>query len=200
MSWLINAIRNIDVEELQQVFTMTSVVDLTLRDADNKSCIDYLMYMEDDDCCTILEVMFKNGVNPDQLLWDNGTLLHYFVCIGKEKQISILLKYGVSSNFIKDYTLIRQAIYNGYHDIVQMLLDHGGDINIKDDSGYTPLHVAVEENQYICAKLLLERGADPNIPNGIGRTATMIATNHYNEPMMALLESYNFPDVKNAID
>lgn len=200
MSWLINAVRAVDLDELQQVFTMTSTVDLTIRDADNNSCVDYLIYMEDNDCCVMLEVMFKNGVAPDQLIWQGTPLIYYFVCVGKESQISLLLKHGANPNFIKEGSLIGQPTYNGYYNIIQMLLDHGGEVNIKDDMGDTPLHIAVEQNEYKCAKLLLHRGADPSILNGIQRTAKMIAMNHYNEPMMALLESYNFPEVKCALD
>ena len=41
------------------------------------------------------------------------------------------------------------AAANGYHQVTNLLLDAGADINITDDQGYTPFHLAIMFNQVI---------------------------------------------------
>lgn len=43
-----------------------------------------------------------------------------------------------------------------------ILLEHKANIDIRDNLGYTPLHMAVIFNSKTCVELLLNRGANPN--------------------------------------
>lgn len=55
------------------------------------------------------------------------------------------------------------------------LLNSGANINIKDDKGETPLHLAVTGGFTSVASILLERGADAGLANMKGVTPLMIA-------------------------
>ncbi|XP_557569.4 uncharacterized protein LOC3289870 [Anopheles gambiae] len=48
---------------------------------------------------------------------------------------------------------------------IELLLDHGVEINAQDDSGNTALHYAFEEMQLELAELLMARGADRKLKN-----------------------------------
>ncbi|NTX60625.1 ankyrin repeat domain-containing protein [Myxococcus sp. CA051A] len=50
------------------------------------------------------------------------------------------------------------------------VLDAGATVNVRDDSGQTPLHRAMGVGKPELVKLLLERGADVNAIDGLGRT------------------------------
>jgi Ankyrin repeats (3 copies)/Ankyrin repeats (many copies) len=54
------------------------------------------------------------------------------------------------------------ASYEGHLDVARLLLDHGADINSKDNNGKTPLVAAYHSNNLEAMRLLLERGADAN--------------------------------------
>jgi ankyrin repeat protein len=54
--------------------------------------------------------------------------------------------------------------------LVELLLRHGADPNVKDSAGDAPLHKAVEYGVVDVAAVLLRHGADPNARNKEGRT------------------------------
>ena len=198
MSWLIDAVHYVNLEDLHEIFTKTTTWDLATRDADGQTCVDYLIYLDDDECCAVMEVMFQHGVAPDQLLYSKFHVIHYFVTIGKENQVDILLKYGASPNFINDnITLIGMAVHKEHHTLLQLLFDQGGNPNIKDADGDTPLHIAVPR-RYKSAQILLQKGADHNISNNDGKTAKMIATQSNIQEIIELLDSYEI-DIKEPV-
>jgi len=53
--------------------------------------------------------------------------------------------------------------------IVTLLIESGADINLKDERGNTPLHLAAFGETEV-VKLLLEQGADVNATNNAGET------------------------------
>jgi hypothetical protein len=65
-------------------------------------------------------------------------------------------------------TILTRAARNGDIDRVRSLLSESGnsrvDVNLRGESGFTPLFVAVSKLNVPIAKLLLESGSDPNIP------------------------------------
>lgn len=52
----------------------------------------------------------------------------------------------------------------GHLDVVQALLEHGADVNVKDEEDKTALAAAVKANHGEIASLLIENGGDPNEP------------------------------------
>lgn len=59
-------------------------------------------------------------------------------------------------------------------EIINLLIEKGADVNMKDGDGNTPLHIAVDRGHIDIAKELLKRGADinaQNIHNGRSRGA-----------------------------
>lgn len=52
------------------------------------------------------------------------------------------------------------AVQEGHLGVVELLLEHGADINSIDDRGYGPLEYALRWNRLDVARLLLTRGAD----------------------------------------
>jgi len=52
------------------------------------------------------------------------------------------------------------AAQRGYMDIVKVLVDKGADLNFRDSTGKSALHVCIGANQYATVKMLLELGAN----------------------------------------
>jgi ankyrin repeat protein len=75
--------------------------------------------------------------------------------------------------------------------VVELLLDRGAKINVKDDYGNTPLHLAAEHDAPGIVGILLGRGADPQIRNNEGKLALDVATSHNKTEIVALLNAAN---------
>ena len=73
-------------------------------------------------------------------------------------------------------------------ELVKLLLEHGADVNIKDDvDRKTPLYNACYKNKLNIAKLLLKHGADVNIKDGYGLTPLYNACYYNNIELIKLL-------------
>ena len=90
--------------------------------------------------------------------------------------IEVLIQSGADIEARKDYmgwtALHDAARFSNWPWIVEFLLNHGADIQARDDSGNTPLHLAVgffHDPEVV--ELLLEHGADMEARNDAGQTA-----------------------------
>jgi hypothetical protein len=73
--------------------------------------------------------------------------------------------------------------------IIELLLDHGVDINAGDSSGVTPLHAAVRQGQVANADFLIAHGADVNAKENQGWSPLHLAASLNNGAMVSLLLS-----------
>ncbi len=64
---------------------------------------------------------------------------------------------------------------NTHADMIQLLIDHGADVNVKDDKGKTPLHCAAVGAYLEGMRALLENGADVNAVDDEGNTPLQLA-------------------------
>jgi len=91
-----------------------------------------------------------------------------------------------------------KAVKEGDTAKLERLLKEGADVNVKDDYGRTPLHVAAEKGEVEIVKLLLEKGADVNVKNNNGQTPLhYAASGGYTEIVKLLLERGADVNVKN---
>ncbi|XP_058123817.1 uncharacterized protein LOC131281807 [Anopheles ziemanni] len=119
-------------------------------DVDFERCDEYgytpllglLSYMEEPSHDIVERLVVEKGVNVNAK--------------NDRKQSALLL---IASHF-------RYAQWYGYTlKTIELLLDHGAELNAQDEKGNTALHYAFEENQIELVELLIERGADLKLRN-----------------------------------
>ncbi|XP_043237792.1 oxysterol-binding protein-related protein 1-like [Amphibalanus amphitrite] len=85
---------------------------------------------------------------------------------------------GRSKHFL-DQTALHLATYFGHTRVVELLLEHGADINAVNQCGDTPLHKAAHIGHEELVLLLLKHGASVSVVNGDGRLAAAVSSDPY---------------------
>lgn len=68
------------------------------------------------------------------------------------------------------YTPLHVAVTYNRPKMVQLLLDHGGDVNCRSNGGYTPLHLAAFTGHVSCVCVLLKYNADISATDDYNKT------------------------------
>ena len=98
--------------------------------------------------------------------------------------------------FSDPYSYRREDTYHCHLAIVQLLINHGADVNSRDNAGSTPLHHSSCRQKSLsttvygtteCAHLLLKHGADIDAKDNEGRTPLQLAFDHGRDEMARLL-------------
>ncbi|ORX68591.1 ankyrin, partial [Linderina pennispora] len=87
--------------------------------------------------------------------------------IERVKQLVEADKTQVNAQDPNGYSPLHAAASWKRLELLKYLLENGGNVNIADADGDTPLHICEDK---ACAELLLEHGADPECKNSEGLT------------------------------
>ncbi len=81
-------------------------------------------------------------------------------------------------------------------EVFDLLLAKGADVNVRDDSGCTPLHYAASIGNTEFVRILLEKKANPNVTNELGATPMWQAVGfHHREIVEMLLNNGGDPNI-----
>ncbi|XP_076148336.1 uncharacterized protein bcorl1 [Alosa pseudoharengus] len=94
------------------------------------------------------------------------------------------------------YTALHEACARGWTHIVQLLLEHGADVNCSAQDGTRPIHDAVAADNLPAAWILLHHGADPTLATYSGQTVVKLAQS---PTMKSFLKEY-FTDLEGRTD
>ncbi|EFJ08060.1 hypothetical protein SELMODRAFT_451407 [Selaginella moellendorffii] len=153
--------------------------------ANNKQSIVRLLINGDADANTTYELAFettagkqtvKGGPSPSPSSSLDSLRLSEAApssISGKAGALTLSSDSGVEN--LRGQTLLQQACQVGDLSTVELLLQHGAQVNTKDGIGRTPLHFCVECGRNLCAKLLLSRGANPAAVDRAGKTPLEVA-------------------------
>lgn len=92
---------------------------------------------------------------------------------GNKKKVKLLLNLHPDTEYLNDdgKAALHLATSLNKKEVVDLLLDHGVDINVRDKYNYTPLMDAVKHLNFDLALHLIAKGADINLLNNSGNTA-----------------------------
>lgn len=116
-------------------------------------------------------------------------LASYF---GHYDVVEYLLKAGAPVNTTSRNPLsaapVQSAAAAGHERIVDLLLKHGADPNIREQGGYTPLHAAAQNGDEDMIRTLIYGGADLLATSDDGRTPLDLAVQAGHDEAVKLLE------------
>lgn len=118
---------------------------------------------------------------------------------------TVIVECGANVNFQNaknGCTALFWAVHCGNTRLVDILLNHGADVNMKTlarAGSFTPLHEAARRGRYEVAMLLIKRGADLSLKDAGGLTALEQARLCKKHTMIQLLSGQNDGDHKSDI-
>jgi len=118
-----------------------------------------------------------------------------FICIKQLFENHSLNGFAVDLNKIKykgtHHTMLMLAVIQGAHNLAELCLTHGADVNLQDANGYTALHYAAMHGYIGMTKLLLaHNNVDLSLKTITGKTAMKIAQEFGNFAVVDLLNHY----------
>ena len=127
----------------------------------------------------------------DEVPWFDTTDEEYYNgrrVLGQRGIMKLFAERGVLSMCYKDCETPLHRIYKHNYYKQPWLLEFGGDPNVRDRHGRTPLHHAAAEGRGL--EPLLEAGADPNARDKDGKTPLHYAVAHRHSDAVKLLLEY----------
>ena len=145
------------------------------------------------DTKTIVDMIEKDGFDPDTYHLGGMSALHQAVISGKIESVKTLLELGAQPDLpakvMDKVTPMALAIEKGRTDIVHLLAKNGADIYRTGASGWTYAHQATEKNNPDMIRELIACGLDPRIASDGGITPLEMAVSRTKRAAAAALLS-----------
>jgi ankyrin repeat protein len=146
----------------------------------------------------LIWLLLENGVEVNRRDKNNQTPLLLAMRQGRSKLVRILLENGADSNAKNDHGktslhMLSEYLMNGEGNAVdhaRLLLEHGAEVDVRDNDNQTPLLLAMGRDWFKFAHILLEHGADANAANNDGKTSLHI---------LSKLETYDKGDAADVL-
>jgi hypothetical protein len=141
------------------------------------------------------DLLRHNGANLDVRGWNEHTPFNAATRSGNFEVARKLVEYDpsyINDGEVDGWTpLFWSRVHNFKDDsFLQLLLDHGADINVQEKRGRTPLHVASGFGALEVVRLLLEHGADVEQKDNEGKTALQVAAGTRRDEIVELLREH----------
>lgn len=127
------------------------------NDTDNVYNVTALWIAAYCDSKQIMEILLKNGANPNAVNHNLSSPLRLFAFDNILDSVKLFLQYNADVNKGNnlDNTPLMLAASKGHYEIVSYLLENGADPNLAAKCGNTALHFATKFNHFDIVKLLI---------------------------------------------
>jgi ankyrin repeat protein len=124
-----------------------------------------------------VELLLKNGIDPNLTFNDGVTALMFASQGGHIEIVNLLLKNGADVNAIPydGNTALHAAARSNNDSIAEILILNGAKVNSLNSNGVSPLHLAAGYGYDFLTKLLIYYGANLNLQDNFGNTPLMAA-------------------------
>jgi ankyrin repeat protein len=134
---------------------------------------------------SLADYLINQGADIKQKSMNGGTLLIASVAIGDFEEVRYFIEKGLGVNEPGSSGL--RAMHIAANDridkrILEYLIEHGGDVSVKDGAGRTPLMLASSEGAIGAVTILISHGATVNDIDSLDATALHLACHGIPDP------------------
>lgn len=137
----------------------------------------------------VVRLLLKHGADVDASNTDGTTALQAAILAGRTQVADVLLKQGATLK-ADQWLLEAASAGTSDRDVVDYLIKHGADTEVRNPQGDTPLLLAVRDGNLRLARHLVERGADVNVRDATQHSALSLAQGLGHSEIAALLQRY----------
>ncbi|KAJ6646032.1 SH3 and multiple ankyrin repeat domains protein 3 [Pseudolycoriella hygida] len=150
------------------------------------------------DCLEAVTTLLELGASPNYKDARGLTPLYLSVTKKTDSKIceSLLHDHGtLGTQDTQGWQEVHQACRHGLVQHLEHLLFYGADMDSRNASGNTPLHVCAVNNQEACARMLLFRGAQRGALNYANQTPYQVAVIAGNLELAEMIQNYKAEDI-----
>lgn len=148
-------------------------IDKTIETSENLNLLSKLIYEGLNDAEVIESIILESPEILNQVDNTGSIPLHIAARKSDPKVAELLLKYGVNidaKNSITGLTPLAVAVISNNLPMIQFLVDNNADVNIQDNDGNTPLHLAAKYKNKEAGKIIIaSKRVIPGIKNEYGQ-------------------------------
>ena len=139
----------------------------------SKNSVSPILHWAWADQIELVRIALDHGANVNIITERGGSALTSAASNGYDDMARLLLERHADPNLpIAEYgeTVLMTAISHGRLNIAKLLLNHGANLEAKDDNGWTALTYAVVRQDREAVRVLLDKGADVRVltQEGVG--------------------------------
>ena len=155
-------------------------------------------------CTRSVTFLLENGADVNLPGWHDMTPLMFACGFGKKKGLQIarqLIETGANVNHVRESdgnTALSCSISGLNPEIIQLLIDHGADVDGPPGTSQTALMLAARHNNVGALKVLIDNGADRTLTCKLSwagnRTAQGLAELEKRRQAVAFFKSFDSPE------
>ncbi|XP_065719611.2 protein shank isoform X8 [Drosophila suzukii] len=154
------------------------------------------------DSLEAVSTLLELGASPNYRDGRGITPLYISITRKCEAKITESLLHDHATLGIQDsqgWNEVHQACRHGLVQHLEHLLFYGADMDGRNASGNSPLHVCAVNNQEACARMLLFRGAQRGAQNFANQTPYQVAVIAGNLELAEIIENYKSEDIDKSL-
>ncbi|KAH8346324.1 hypothetical protein KR084_003800 [Drosophila pseudotakahashii] len=158
----------------------------------------YIFIRRDPNLFSTSSTLLELGASPNYRDGRGITPLYISITRKCEAKITESLLHDHATLGIQDsqgWNEVHQACRHGLVQHLEHLLFYGADMDGRNASGNSPLHVCAVNNQEACARMLLFRGAQRGAQNFANQTPYQVAVIAGNLELAEIIENYKSEDI-----
>jgi ankyrin repeat protein len=124
----------------------------------------------------LIREVLSQSLDINMCLNGQWCALHYACVESHIEAARVLLEHGAQPNIVHLMSALHISAIHGDAAILEMLIAHGGNVNMEDHLLSTPLHYAAYHAHAECVQLLLKHGASTVVLNNRGFSPIEVAS------------------------